>query len=544
MVNHISQALFIKSDKGTFTYISTNAATLLHLTADEVIGKSEADLFGHDIGFDGWQVDQQVMVSKRPSTAELQLDINGEIHLFSVVKHPHLSTTGEVQGIIGSIEKIAEDGPELAQKPAHGTKPTPDASPDLAALTRGLLTVQTAVTAMSQSLNESHLLDTFLWEITNFLEANGAFVFKWQEEEDVLQPIAIYGQDKWQEDAQNNHLTFDLQQHLPLKRLLEERNSQQWPHPLNEFPTETDYLKQFNAQVLLLMPLIYQAKIIGLTVICRQTPNTPFTDLQITLGQLLTDQAAGFIINASLYSELTQTNESLRASNAELDAFAHTVAHDLKSPLTSSIGFTNILIKEARSLPAKEIQEFLNIVHENGLAMEKIIDGLLMLASVRKEDVSLNIIHMETVVTEVIARFYYQIRETGTHIHAATKWLPCHGFRPWIEEVWANLISNAIKYGSNPPYIMIGCEAQPEGMVKYWVKDNGQGLSEQEQAKLFIPFTRLGQHDGLGHGLGLSIVQRIVNRLDGEVGVSSEVGIGSTFYFTLPAAPNESKVNA
>jgi two-component system sensor histidine kinase/response regulator len=120
------------------------------------------------------------------------------------------------------------------------------------------------------------------------------------------------------------------------------------------------------------------------------------------------------------------------------------------------------------------------------------------------------------------------------------------GHGPWIEEVWANYISNALKYGGSPPRIELGADPPPpsppsggtEGearMVRFWVRDNGPGLTPEEQARLFTPFTRLEQVRAKGHGLGLSIVRRIVEKLGGQVGVESEVGQSSTFSFTLPA---------
>jgi two-component system sensor histidine kinase/response regulator len=244
---------------------------------------------------------------------------------------------------------------------------------------------------------------------------------------------------------------------------------------------------------------------------------------------------AGFIINAWLFAELAEMNESLRVSNAELDAFAHTVAHDLKSPLANTMGFASVLLQEKDSLSTEEAEEFLNIISNNGKRMRGIIDGLLLLASVRKEDIVVASVDMEEVVSEVLARLYYTIMESQAHITVETEWLNGLGYGPWLEEVWANYIGNAIKYGGEPPQIILGAKLQSDGMVRYWVRDNGKGLSEEQQSKLFVPFVRLGLDDNRGHGLGLSIVQRIISRLGGEVGVFSQPGNGSVFYFTLPA---------
>ena len=102
--------------------------------------------------------------------------------------------------------------------------------------------------------------------------------------------------------------------------------------------------------------------------------------------------------------------------------------------------------------------------------------------------------------------------------------------------MWTNYISNGLKYGGQPPRLELGASVESNGMVRFWVRDNGQGLTAEAQQFLFTEFTRL---DGIrveGHGLGLSIVRRIVEKLGGEVGLESEVGRGSLFYFTLPAA--------
>jgi two-component system sensor histidine kinase/response regulator len=109
-------------------------------------------------------------------------------------------------------------------------------------------------------------------------------------------------------------------------------------------------------------------------------------------------------------------------------------------------------------------------------------------------------------------------------------------------------MSNALKYGGQPPRVELGAHLLPSvpsddgeeekgRMGCFWIRDNGRGLTPEEQARLFTPFTRLDQVSAKGHGLGLSIVRRIVEKMGGQVGVESQVGEGSTFSFTLPLAP-------
>jgi signal transduction histidine kinase len=95
-----------------------------------------------------------------------------------------------------------------------------------------------------------------------------------------------------------------------------------------------------------------------------------------------------------------------------------------------------------------------------------------------------------------------------------------------------------MKYGGRPPRVQVGADLLDARTIRFWVRDNGPGISEAEQHKVFAEFTRLEGARAEGHGLGLSIVERIANKLDGTVGLTSQLGVGSVFYFTLPRAPH------
>jgi signal transduction histidine kinase len=114
-------------------------------------------------------------------------------------------------------------------------------------------------------------------------------------------------------------------------------------------------------------------------------------------------------------------------------------------------------------------------------------------------------------------------------------WPAALGHAPWIEEVWVNYLSNGMRYGGKPPKLELGGETVSD-KVRFWVRDNGPGISEEQKVRLFAPFTQLGQARTGGQGLGLSIVRRIMEKLGGEAWVESEPGKGSKFGFTLPGA--------
>ncbi len=232
--------------------------------------------------------------------------------------------------------------------------------------------------------------------------------------------------------------------------------------------------------------------------------------------------------------------EELESSNAELDAFAHTVAHDLKNPLSTIYGFSSYLESRTEKLTPEKLNENLEHISQTSLKMTNIIDELLLLARVRRVDaVDVQPLDMARIASEAQKRLRNVIAEHRAEVLVPAKWPSVWGYPPWIEEVWVNYISNACKYGGNPelgiaPRIELGFDMDSGPFLRFWTRDNGSGLSDEQRSQLFMPFTRLHQTRAQGHGLGLSIVRRIVEKLGGEVGVDSVVGTGSTFWFTLP----------
>lgn len=235
-------------------------------------------------------------------------------------------------------------------------------------------------------------------------------------------------------------------------------------------------------------------------------------------------------------TELRRYTAELQARNEDLDAFAHTVAHDLRNPLALIIGTIRVLNAQHQPNLDEDIQELLGMISRTAFRMSRIIDELLLLAEVRKSKALTSRLDMAIVVAEAHERLAQLIEDNQATIKLPDAWPAALGHALWIEEVWVNYMSNAIKYGGQPPCLELGATEQSNSMIRFWVRDNGGGLTLEDQARLFTPFTRLDQVRASGHGLGLSIVKRIVEKLDGEVGVESQPGQGSLFFFTLPRA--------
>ena len=217
---------------------------------------------------------------------------------------------------------------------------------------------------------------------------------------------------------------------------------------------------------------------------------------------------------------------------ADLEAYSHIVAHELKNPIAAILGFSDLLESNG-TLNQNDLQA----VHYIRCASDQlatIVDTLLSFAAARDgRSIELGDVDMSAIVERAVAyhKQLVQLRNVQFVLPGSLPAIRTH--EAWIELVWANYISNAIKYGGLSPVIEIGADVR-EGEICYWVRDNGIGLTREQQAQMFTAFTRVSETEVEGHGLGLYIVKRIVEKLGGQVGLESKKGKGSRFWFTLP----------
>lgn len=256
----------------------------------------------------------------------------------------------------------------------------------------------------------------------------------------------------------------------------------------------------------------------------------------LTLRHLQEKLEEEIVEREKVEAKLRDYTAELQAKNEELDAFAHTVAHNLKNPLNALTGISYLLSLDYATISLDEAKKYLHIIHRSGRKALSITGELLVLASVRQQDINLAPLDMGQITYEALQRVENIIEEFNAEIILPENWPVAWGHAPWVEEIWANYISNATKYGGSPPRIELGATSLNDHWVKFWVKDNGNGLTPAEQQLLFTPFTQLNKIQAKGHGLGLSIVRRIAEKLGGQVGVesSAQPGQGSVFTFTLP----------
>jgi signal transduction histidine kinase len=237
---------------------------------------------------------------------------------------------------------------------------------------------------------------------------------------------------------------------------------------------------------------------------------------------------------AVLYADLKKSNDHLARSNEDLERFAFVASHDLQEPLRMMTVYSQLLVKEYPNGTDPQIDTYVERVVGGARRMRELLADLLAYTEIaaanddQSESVDLNI-----VLEKVTQNLRVSMEETGAVL--TTDLLPAvTAHESHLVSLLQNLIANAIKYRSDePPRIHISVERRDQ-RLRFSIKDNGMGIEEQYHSRIFMAFKRLHGKNIPGTGIGLAICQRIVERYGGQIWVESELGSGSTFFFTLP----------
>ena len=240
-------------------------------------------------------------------------------------------------------------------------------------------------------------------------------------------------------------------------------------------------------------------------------------------------------LNAELEQRVFDRTAQLQSANKELEAFSYSISHDLRAPLRHISGFISLFLKNKTSQFTDEELGYLNIVTESADQMGKLIDALLTFSRLNRTELQKTRIDTLQIVQQGFKLYKEEIKSREIEIKIA----PLHetyGDYQLIGQVWANLISNAIKYTGKKekPVIEIGSYVEGSETI-FYIKDNGAGFKMKYVDKLFNVFQRLHKSsDFEGIGIGLANINRIVTRHGGRCWAEGEVEKGATFYFTIP----------
>ncbi|MFN0159894.1 MAG: response regulator [Burkholderiales bacterium] len=243
-------------------------------------------------------------------------------------------------------------------------------------------------------------------------------------------------------------------------------------------------------------------------------------------------EAAREAVSASVALQVAERTEALQKANQALEEFNRAVAHDLRSPLRSILGYSKVLFDECGETLDRDARDLLVRIMQSGTRMNAFLDAMLAMASVRKEAPARQAVDLSAMAAEVGRELQMQSPPTRLEIQSG---ITAAADPVLVRSVIENLLSNAFKYASRAalPQVWFGCDATAAPPV-YWVRDNGIGLDVAEAPQLFQPFTRLaGAADYPGTGIGLATARGVVELHGGRIWVESSPGAGATFRFTL-----------
>lgn len=261
------------------------------------------------------------------------------------------------------------------------------------------------------------------------------------------------------------------------------------------------------------------------------------SDKKQILDLLLSVYEAAISRNTQLIEaqrELQRLNADLKSANAELEAFAHTVSHDLKSPLNGILGFSDLLIQDYSDKLDSDAIEYLDWIVKSAKNMSQLIEDLLSFSRSGRLDINPVELNLSTLSREIIDDLR-KANYHGNYTIAIEEGINVVADKHLMAVAMTNLLSNALKYSqkSEHPKVTVGTTVMNEKRVIY-VKDNGAGFDMDKADTLFKPFIRLhANNEFQGTGVGLSTVKRVIERHGGSIWYEAYVGKGAVFFFTL-----------
>ena len=296
-----------------------------------------------------------------------------------------------------------------------------------------------------------------------------------------------------------------------------------------------DGLKDAGYTSRLAVPLIVKDRAVGvLTILTRSARE--FSREEQEIIELFASEAATAVENARLFADLETQAATLAKKNAELDAFTYSVSHDLKAPLVTIQAMVGMVMEDQGDRLDEDGRRVLKRIEANSLHMAQLISDLLALSKIGREARAPEALSVRDVIDLVLDGHSEMIRARGVEIVCdvdVTVW----GIRVHLEQVFANLVGNAVKYlgPTEHPRVEIHAKEDDDHFVEFSVRDNGIGIDPAYHTRVFELFQRLRDVEAEGTGVGLALVKKIVDTAGGRIWVESTPGEGATFRFTWPA---------
>lgn len=292
---------------------------------------------------------------------------------------------------------------------------------------------------------------------------------------------------------------------------------------------------------LLILPLRTRREILGALVIAANSAERVMSDENLPLAEMLAERASLAIENAKLYTEQVEARRKVEDLSRLKDEFLSIASHELRTPVTSIKGYTQLAKTLIRENDLKTSEEYLDIALDQIDRMSRLILELLDVSRIEtgRLEIRREPIAWSTFVRDVVHRHHTAVSDRRFHLGLPDTTMVVTGDRDRLEQVLGNLMENAVKYSPEGSEIMVAVDNRDHDVVTS-VCDRGIGIPTDELSMVFERFHRGRQVSSTnygGLGLGLYITKQIVERHGGQIWVESKEGAGTTFYFSLPAEP-------
>jgi signal transduction histidine kinase/CHASE3 domain sensor protein len=290
---------------------------------------------------------------------------------------------------------------------------------------------------------------------------------------------------------------------------------------------------------MLAIPLLSQGAAFGvLALLCEN--RRPVQEWNQRLAEGLAQEAALAISNARLYETVQEKQRGLRARLRHLEHLAETLAHDLKGPGARMEELATLLAQKFSGQLDERTARWLTLIQENGKDLVRRVEGILEVARVGTGQGSVTAVDPGIVINDVLKARAGQIAQRRAVVHVAGSFPLVASHGAYLRQVFDNLISNALQYArpGQPPELTLASRIE-DNWVCFTVADRGIGIPQDQRLRVFQPFVRLMRSDAQGSGIGLAIVQRIVEVHGGHVWIEGDENEGCTVKFTMPCLKTE-----
>lgn len=377
----------------------------------------------------------------------------------------------------------------------------------------------------------SEILQTVVRSAENILESPFSGIMLLDGDSLVVRAISdgmsfINGQRFGRDEAQLSWQVFDAGEPITLPDYL------QWSKRRSDYDA-------LQIHAVANLPIMAGNQRLGVMMLGRTEAGKPFTDEDLQLARMLSQSVALVLNNSALYNEALReirervaAEEALKQANVALREFAYIISHDMKAPLRGIVSIAGWLETDYEQAFDENGRNYLRLLKARVRRMEKMIDGVLEYSRIGRVSPQNQPVDLNRIVTEVV-----ELIALPAHIEVkvplALPTVTCDPTR--IAQVFQNLIDNAVKYMDKPQGEITITFRSTEAAWEFSVTDNGPGIEERYFEKIFQIFQTLTPRDTFeSTGVGLTIVKRIVESFGGQIWLSSQVGHGSTFTFTLP----------